>query len=284
MSNKQFKRPTGFRAELNFYFIEPQSPRDQIAHFVRGLVNLGGTFVGQALIIRGDSIEKPTGIVIDPLGNCTIDQVYINSMSELEPIFSSNDKLPILIDMQNVVCLPDSQFIEVVTFVEIPAQVLERDHHPLVVYVEGDRLNETVHPYFGESARQAKARRKIAKTIGNQIYRRFIAIANETRPAYGAITIEQPLECPTELAQRLGSSSFIDFYVDESYVGKSNLQKIKKIFSGAYIEKLDHGTYFSAWFPFNPKGITLESLESNFPRSIQVAKIIGSLSYRQNLK
>jgi hypothetical protein len=113
---------------------------------------------------------------------------------------------------------------------------------------------------------------------GRKVVDFFIALAEETKPAYGAILEGEMLETPTQLKQNPGSAAFIDFYISSSYVGQDNFDRILKVYGEGYIRELSDGAYISSAPFFNPDHIWLPLRSMGLQRTDEVAQIIASVA------
>jgi hypothetical protein len=146
------------------------------------------------------------------------------------------------------------------TYNWISEKASQIDTHPIVLLTSGQNLNKLV------SGSKSKS-----DSMARNAYKCFIALVNETLPTYAAITVEYGLECLTDLRDDPISLAFRDFYIDNNHLSKKNLNRLLKLYSGAYIETLENGVYISS-SGFNPKFRSVQ-----FRNDSRASKIIAGL-------
>jgi hypothetical protein len=104
--------------------------------------------------------------------------------------------------------IEDPDHAALVTLVRIDPEHLGIDRHPVAVVVSHDEY----------SGRPGAA----AGDIDPDTRELFVALVEQVRPDYGAITVEWPLASPHSLAaDPVAATDFTDFYVAEKYAGEA---------------------------------------------------------------
>lgn len=208
---------------------------------------------------------------------------YIHTEARKREGFASvSDKVPIevplngWIDVDNLFADPNTRLVQVVindmgnntetlvTYMSISPESVHRDWHPIAIWNSGELFSGSLTE---EYEKQAKRR-------GKQAYQLLKDLVDKVRPSYATITVEEPIECPTDLARDPRSYAFRNFYVEEAFVGSSGFIQIKQMFGNAYIELLGEGIYVSCYEYFNPEGQTLNN-DLALTKSVEVAKLIA---------
>jgi hypothetical protein len=255
------KRPNPPFLELGFYFANiPEA--DAFARLITTLLSLGATFTGEASMHRGIGIrEKPFASITDaPLPEL----VTLDAATLMRSLVDPDIRL-IEVYLDGAIGVARNA-AEIVSYVSVSPEAAHADRHPLAILTEAE--------IFSGSLRQRFARR--ARRAGRQVYQRLRALVEATRPAYAAITVEFPLQCPTDLRRDPRSLAFRDFFVSGTYIGAPNLAVAKNLFAGAFVEPLTDGLYISCTKDFNPDGRNLP-VEDAQRRSVEQAKLIASL-------
>jgi hypothetical protein len=124
---------------------------------------------------------------------------------------------------------------------------------------------------FCGPARQAARLKK----LGGRVYKRFVQVADEIAPAYGAIAVEYSLEEPQALRQDPRSLAFRDFFVSRTRLSSNALDDVlQHAGDDVYVEERKAGVYVSMTAEFNPRGCGIPSSEAQ-ERSARISAIIG---------
>jgi hypothetical protein len=156
---------------------------------------------------------------------------------------------------------------EVVTYVSVSDEASRTDHHPLAICTEGEL-------FCGTGELRPKVARK-ARAAGMQVYERFRVLVDALRPAYGAITVEIPLCCPTDLRRDPRSLAFRDFFVARTFFGGSIMTKLEALFTGAFVEPVGDGVYVSCSKEFNPEARNVDGDIVQW-RSVEMGKLVAA--------
>jgi hypothetical protein len=241
--------PEGFWLELAFWYRDSRPRVVKLHDFLRSAVKLGVQILG------GDDLN--TGEVIH-FKNDEMESVIQSSTYDFWHFFVATP--------MNLVPANKWEIIEEIT---LPWLEYIVDTPPIEVISEAEVFHESDSP-SDITPRMDEAGRKVVDF--------FIALAEETRPAYGAILIGEMLETPTQLKQHKGSAAFVDFYISRSYVGEANFNHILQIYEGGYIRELTDGAYISSGPFFNPEHIWLPLRLEGSQRTDEVAQIIASVA------
>jgi len=246
---------------LNFYFPNLLEA-DAFMHLAITLLNLGATFTGDASVHHEANIRSKSfaSITDNPLP----EDIKLDTSNLRQILLEPNHRV-IQIKMRNASGI-QTETDEVITYLSISPSASQRDRHPLAIWTEG-------WLFEGSSSRKNSGQ---SQKEGRKLYNRFCTLIKELRPAYAAITIEISLECPTDLRYDPRSYAFLNFFVNEDFLGKSNLSRIEGLFQNAYIEQVDGGLYISCSKEFNPRGIQLNSEEALW-HSVEVAKLLSEI-------
>jgi len=247
--------------EFNFFFSD-ENEENSFLKLLTTLMELGTELVGTARVHQVDNVKyrKFAGISDKPLKT-----IAFNSLADVEQIVHREDIRLIQLDLLNATTVA-KDIIEILTYVSISKKASEIDNHPLAIWTEGiwtewANYNGNLRKNYEEQARIS----------GKKAYKRFLHLVKQLRPAYAAITVEWPLECPTDLRLDPRSLAFTNFFISSDYVGVSNLNSIRDLFTKAYIEPIANGLYISCWEFLNP-----DQKNDNSEKGIDIAKIITS--------
>ena len=239
--------------ELDFYY--DGEDQTAFARLVKTLLELGATPAGSGLIHKGNAV--PFSWIRD----LDLEEVQI-TQSNIIAFLDHKDPQLLQVDMFDAVGIAGVGAAEVVEYVEISEDAARADHHPLVIYTDGSIF----FPILTDRVQQREA-------ASRQVYRKFLDIITNTNPSYAAITVEAPMKCPFDLNINPESAGFLDFFISENYVGASNLDLIRQMYSAAYIESVGSGLYISCVSDFNPSKVNLRLNTQH----IEVGKIVASV-------
>lgn len=96
--------------------------------------------------------------------------------------------------------------------------------------------------------------RRLPFGAGLAMYQNFLRWIPIVQPLYGAILVEYSLEEPVELLTGRASLAFRNWYLKHPEPPVGRIARIHELIrdAGGYSERIDAGTYFSLWPPFNP--------------------------------
>lgn len=255
------KRPAPPFLELGFYFANiPEA--DAFTHLVTALIGNGAKLTGEASVRRGVGVKD---MAFSSITDSPLPEPLTTDVSTIMQSLTDPDVRIIEVYMDGAIGLTLNT-AEILTYLSISPEAVRTDKHPLAILTEGEVFSGTLRQEFPQRARKA----------GKQVYHRFCALIEALQPAYAAITVENTLECPTDLRRDPRSLSFCDFFVSRAYIGASKLRTIQTFFSGAFIEPMGDGLYISCTKEFNPEGRSLDT-EYAQRQSVEVAKLIASL-------
>ena len=248
--------------EIGFYFGK-SSETDAFTRLVKALTDLGAWFTDDGyahlgLGVRDASFSSITERAPRP--------VAVKSLGDIERYFADPDTRLIQVYMSGVTGTVH-HVAEIVTYLSVSPEAAQMDRHPLAIWTEGWMFSGPPH-FLRRHAKQAKK-------VGGQIYQRFKTLVETLQPSYGAITIEEALECPADLRHDPRSYAFQDFFVKRTFLGAPNCEHLRDLFADAYIEPVDDGLYISSHGDFNPKDKSLDTNRA-LEQSVEVAKMIGS--------
>jgi hypothetical protein len=240
------------------YYVARVPERETYIRLVSALEDMGAALAGVGYAHMGPGIrDKPFGSITEE----SAQQVAASSLAAVRGLLDSPDVRLIRINMIGAVD-ETRRLKEVVTLQSISDGAAVVDRHPIAVWTEGE--------LFSGEMRYLHAQR--AWQLGQRAYRRFLQIVTALRPAYGAITVDYPLECPIDLRQRGGSLAFSNFYVARDFAGDPIFERIREVASDGYVEAVGDGLYASRTSEFNPAG--LEAPDDG-TRSYQIANLIA---------
>jgi hypothetical protein len=241
--------------ELGFYFAD-LTDADAFAKVARALMARGSRFLfaqgwrgpgkrSQPFeSIRGDELREPLSIREDQLEKALADpdlRIMEISYDHIIGISKAPERL---------------EYFGV--FSEIAAQL---DRHPIEILAEGQPWSG---PHDSERGRKP----------GKKVYQFFRELVVALAPSYAAITVEAPIECPTDLHQDPSNHTFLDFYMSESFIGASNLATIARLYDGAYQERVADGLYISTYRYMNPGDVSLDYEKVSYMAS-EVGRLVG---------
>jgi hypothetical protein len=115
---------------------------------------------------------------------------------------------------------------------------------------------------------------------GLAIYTRFLQIMRTVNPAYGSITCEWPLKCPTDLQDKPCSIAFKNCYIQKVFLGPNRLATFLRLCAEAraYVEPLECGYYVSTNSLFNPNGVQPDHNRAD-ELSVEIAKLIADVGW-----
>jgi len=256
--------PQGELLKVSFYW-PARTEAEALRELVAALVSQGARFTGEAYVHRGAGIrDEPFASPTDELSH----QVYISDLRSLARQMRDANTRVVSVEMSGATGA-NRGIVEIVTYVRISESSVGRDRHPLTIRTEGWM--------FCGTFRQSHARR--AKRVGRAVYGRLRLLVERLEPAYAAITIEEFMECPTDLSRGPSSISFTDFYVSAGFLGEPDLSRVRNLFPTAYAEPIADGVYISCTSEFNPAGASVDPLEASF-LSVEAGKIIGAAGTR----
>jgi hypothetical protein len=245
--------------ELGFYFGD-QPEADSFACLVTKLMELGASLTGAGSAHRGPDIRTKS---FASMTDQPLPKPVTVSADSLTSIFKDPAIRIVELAMKDPIGIAQNA-PGLVSYVSISPQAALIDRHPLAVITEGEVFCGALRDDFKESRHKA----------GIKVYNRFRELVQKLEPAYAAVTIEYPLQCPADLRRDPRSLAFRDFFVSERYLGSRGLARVKEIFNGAFIEPITNGLYVSCNEDFNPEGRNLNN-ESAQWLSVDAAKLIA---------
>jgi hypothetical protein len=259
-------RPDPPFLELGFYFADTPEA-DAFARLVETLIALGATLTGSGSAHRGSGIRgKSFASVTD---KHLPEPVTVDALS-LTQVLTDPDIRVVEVAMKDSIGIAQNA-PELVSYVNISPEAARTDRHPLAVITEGEVFCGTLREHFARRRHEA----------GTAVYSRFRELVLALDPAYASITVEWPLECPTDLRRDSRSGAFRDFFVGGSYLASEELGLLQELFSGAFVEPLANGLYISSSEDFNPERRSLGA-ESAQWRSVDAAKLIATAGTIRN--
>ena len=257
MSNKNIHPDPPF-VELGFYFAD-RSDADAFADLFKALINLGLTYQGIAWIKQQKNVRSQTFKFWQDLQPLKLEI----SLEKLHKSLSNPD-----IRMFQIAMNDRGKPILVTYNMVISETKSKKDYHPIVVLGEGEL-------FCGPDSVKEQSKQPTQQE-GQKTYERFLEIIEMLQPAYGSITVEYSLECPTDLREDDRSLAFRDFFISEEYIGGANIAIIQDIFADAYQAKVKGGLYVSCSWCLNPQR---KDLESNiaYKGSRTVAQLIATV-------
>ena len=192
------------------------------------------------------------------------DQITILSLKHLDDLFSDKD-----IRLVELLLYDGSKKKRrglVLSYHGISQEASLSDHHPIGLLSHWPMSLEFVETYTGEIRNVDRINRKL-----------FLKLIDHLKPAYGCITCEIPLDCPTDLRKGPSTGAFLEFYVSYEFLGVENVHTLESLFTSASREALSHGVYFSTRVERNPRKLEVDAVK-NSRRSTEVGRIIGSRS------
>jgi len=132
---------------------------------------------------------------------------------------------------------------------------------PWEAYKEGVITISCSAPEFqGIVSQNIKTVEKKQYQKGMWSYNIFKKVVTDIDITYASIGVESVIEIPEELKNNSLSYSLTDFYVSYLHFESKIVERVLKIFAGAYIEHFDNGVYISTSKWFNPSRIGMERL------------------------
>jgi hypothetical protein len=248
---------------LNFYFADNEET-DAVLRLVAALVGLGASFTGEGYAHLGSGIQDtPFADITDPL----LERVAVTGLPDVKRHIVDRDTRLVQVRMVHATGIAEKDVSEIVTYLSIPSKVVYIDQHPVSIWTDGDA--------FSGPRTFSREQASLARKIGRQAYRRFLALVERLQPAYGAITVEWELECPSALRQDSRSYAFSDFYVSQRFVGMAGIDRLKTLFANAYVEPVGDGVYISSYQYFNPDGMQLDNRLA-YAKSAGVVEMIAA--------
>jgi hypothetical protein len=253
------RKPKGTYLEFGFYLPDCLDA-DALIYLIQACLRQGATFTGHLTIYRGPGARSK------PFASTTdfefLEELVVNIPDLFRLLYSPDIKV-IQVYLKNVI-RTRPRVAEIITYHDISKRASLVDHHPLAVWAEGSAFDGTL-PTINR-ARTLK--------VGLRAYKSFVSLVQSLSPAYASITSEIGLDCPSDLLQDPRSYAFSDFYISESYIGSSALEKICKLYADSYIQRLANGIYISTYEFLNPDHLSIDSAKIAW-LSIEVAKLIG---------
>jgi hypothetical protein len=249
MSEVVLNGPAAPHFSLGFYFADGRSSREDFYDFVKVLIGLNTKIVGGRARTSGTyskfNADDFLKTALQP--DVEFSTLYINTPMKLSS--------------------PGHH--EEATRMWLPGNIEHEDKPPVAIMSE--------YKLFTKSRSPRDVTPKISE-LGDKVTRFFWDIVEASQPSYAAILGGSDwLECPLELSNNKGSSSFRDFFVSFSYLKSENIDYIKNLYQGAYTKELKTGIYISCSPFFNPDHIWLEPYPSLPQRWDKVGIIIGSI-------
>ncbi len=262
------KEPIGELLHLSFYLPE-QSPNAALAALVEALLQNGADFSG---IARGCKLDNQDKEYFMPEARIyRSEQLKVGNIQEFHSWLNSREVRVLEVLMKNASDTKRSE-CAVVTYGSISEMAAKRDVPSVSILSTGDLFSLARLPVSNSKKYANKA-----KKAGQKTYARLKTIVEAINPAYSSITIEWPLESPSDLKSDPRSLAFRDFYIKEAFVGTDQIGLIKSLFEGAYIEELGKGIYVSCTKEFNPKGVEVNKALSPWNTiSTEVGKMIAN--------
>ncbi len=253
---------SGSSMELNFYHGNLLE-REAFSNLVAALLRLGAQFSG----IGG--IQTGVGIRDAPFSNVHEDNpgqsVRIGSLESLARYLQAPDVRLTHVRMRGASGI-SRKLDEYVIYTSISPEAAAVDRHPIAIWTEGWMFTKPLDSEY----------EKTTRTAGRRAYRRLLELIDIVRPSYAALTVENALECPTDLRRDPRTYAFTDFYISRSYIGADNLRGIVRLFEEAYTEPTADGVYISCYQAFNPEGRKVDSAAASY-KSTEVARLIASV-------
>lgn len=264
------KEPMGELLHLSFY-LHDQTPSGALIAVVEAMIRDGADFAG---IARGCKTSNKTQEYFVPKARIyRNEQVRIESMKELHSWLSSPDIQILEILMKNASDTNKDEYV-VVTYENISESAAQQDVPPVSILSTGDLFSLARLPLSDSNKYMAQS-----KKAGKKVYTRLKAIVEAINPSYASITIEWPLESPSDLRTDPRSLAFRDFYIKESFIGTTQIDLFKNLYNGAYIEDMKNGIYVSCTREFNPRNIDVDRTAPPWNTiSTRVGKIIANAS------
>jgi hypothetical protein len=245
--------------ELQFYWNLPE----QVAfrQLIMVLLDLGARFSGRAYVHIGNNFRDRSfaGIADEPRY-----EVDVHDLQELERYLLDPSVRVIEVPMNRATGAAPDEVAETVTYVSISSTASTRDYHPLAIYTDGEMFSGP--PGYRDT--------ELADVVGHQIYLRFKTLIESLEPIYAAITSEESLPPPSDLATS-SYNVFRDFYISERHFGQDLVAEIKALYADAYIEPIGDGVYISTSDEPNPSRVSLEIFDA-LERGDLVAKMLAS--------
>jgi hypothetical protein len=193
--------------EVSFYFAETP---DAVA-FMRvlgALASEGARFAGTGTIDRRlDLGRRPfTGNNDEQQES---ESVLIANLQEAEAYATTADTHLVQVDMFEASTAMRNG-VEIVRYAHISDEAAASDHHPIAISATGTHF---------DGLPQDKQQRRQRQQFGSRVYKRFLNLICRLEPSYAALTVEMPLECPTDLQRDPRSYAFTNFYVSATYLG-----------------------------------------------------------------
>ena len=135
------------------------------------------------------------------------------------------------------------------------------DQHPIKILAEGGAFSGLHEPERGRAP-------------GRRTYEVFRELVETLAPSYASITVEAPVECPTDLHRDPRTHAFMDFFVNERFIGSNDLAAVARLYEGAYQQRIGEGLYVSTYQYWNPDGVSLNSNKAS-RLSAEVGKLVG---------
>lgn len=249
---------------LNLYF---GSVPEKLAFrdVVYALLRLGAGLAGEGRVHLGPNFERrPFASIADDIQR----GVAIQGVSDLEHWLNAPNTRLVRVNLKDAVGAW-SGATDIVTYLGVSREAAQVDRHPLCVWTDGWIFTGDFREMYPEEMCR----------IGRRVYGRFCRLVQELRPAYGAITIEYPLECLADLRLDPRSLAFRDFYVSRAFVGEHGFGEILRLSKQGYVELLSEGAYISYSREYNPVGLTSEagsSLSGDIARIVARAGGVGA--------
>ena len=205
-----------------------------------------GQYIGKALISQGQGIRDTPFVYFQDENP----QLVELSASQLDETWENPNLRLGRIYVKNVIGTV-RQKVEWIQYSAVSPEASIIDRHPIAIYTDGSMFD------VPQQLRSEKNKQD-AKTAGRRVYERFLMIVKHTQPSYAAITIEWSLECPTDLRLRPYSLIFNSCYFSKSFFAPTEINRIKEIYSGAYLIEIGEGIYTSINDDFCPEPIKLK--------------------------
>lgn len=194
-------------------------------------------------------------------------EVKVTDLDDLISQLNSEDFCLLEVVMNNVSDVYPEE-CAIVTYESISDEATGRSIPAVTILTSGDVFSLSRIPVPNSEVYRQKAH-----SAGRKVYRRFLNLVDLLRPAYGAISVEWPLESPPDLAKDPRSKALRNLYISKSHFDSRTIVKIRSLYAQAYIEELEGGLYASTMREFNPKGVEVDFGDSG----TEVARLISRL-------
>jgi hypothetical protein len=135
------------------------------------------------------------------------------------------------------------------------------DRHPVKLLAEGEPFSGPHEPERG-------------RVPGKRTYEVFCDLVRTLAPSYASITVEAPVECPTDLHRDPRTHAFMDFFMSAKFIGSNNLVAVAHLYDGAYQQSIGDGLYISTYKYWNPESVSLDPSKASH-LSAEVGRLVG---------